>query len=254
VAPTACASADDAAGLLLYADWMIRTVALISICACGAPSLAQVSEPLPRFEALEKQQQMNEQRQLDNLEANRQQDLTRTALPNSGVSTAERALLDLEYNRERERLVREAEDQRQRLQRERDLAEAALPNMRVPRHSSLVVNDPERYILPPAPTGKYYARIEGRFVLVDAMSELVTSVVPVQPTDPTADVPAQPAPSPLPGLPLRRISPTSASVLRNFAVLALPPPPTGHYYARIDGQILLVDGRTELAIERIRPG
>ena len=68
----------------------------------AAPALAQVSEPLPRFEALEQQQQMAEQREFDNLEANRQRDLTRSALPNSGVSEAERALRGLQYDRARE--------------------------------------------------------------------------------------------------------------------------------------------------------
>src|SRR5690606_21084401 len=110
---------------------------------------------------------------------------------------------------------------------------AALLNARIPRNSLVVVTDPERYILPPAPPGKYYARVEGRFVLVDETSQLVTSILPVQPTDPTADVPAGPLPLPDSGLPVRRISPTSATVIRDFTALSLPAPPGGQYYARI---------------------
>ena len=117
-----------------------------------------------------------------------------------------------------------------------------------------MVTDPERYILPPAPPGKYYARVEGRFVLVDETSQLVTSILPIQPTDPTADVPAGPRSLPDNGLPVRRISPTSASVVRDFRALSLPAPPSGQYYATIGGQIVLVDSRTELAVKVIAPG
>lgn len=233
---------------------MIRIAALAGLCLVAAPALAQVSEPLPRFEALEQQQRMAQQREMDNLEANRQRDLARSALPNSDVSEAERALRDLQYNRAREQRLLELDRDRQRVQRERDLANAALLNARIPRNSSVVVTDPESYILPPAPPGKYYARVEGRFVLVDETSQLVTSIVPVQPTDPTADVPAGPLPLPDNGLPVRRISPTSSTVIRDFKALSLPAPPSGQYYAHINGRTVLVDGRTELALKFVDPG
>lgn len=233
---------------------MIRIIAIAAVCVFAAPAFGQVNEPFPRFEGLEMQQQMAEQREFDNLEADRQRDLNRAALPNSGVSTAERALLDMQYNRERDQRLLKLEQDRQRVQRERDLANAALMNARVPAHSSLVVTDPARYILPPAPPGKYYARVEGRFVLVDAASELVTSVLPVQPTDPTADVPAGPRPLPEAALPIRRIGPGSASVIHDFGALSLPRPPKGQYYANVDGRIVLVDARTELAVKLVGPG
>ena len=143
----------------------------------AAPAFAQVSEPLPRFEALEQQQQMNEQHQLDTLEANRQRDLNRSALPNSGVSTAQRALVDQQYDRQRDLLLQDMANTRAREQRERDLANAALSNTRVPASSTLVVTDPERYLLPPSSAGQYYARVDGRFVLVDRMSELVVGAL-----------------------------------------------------------------------------
>jgi Ni/Co efflux regulator RcnB len=230
---------------------MIRIAAIAGFCLIAAPALAQVSEPLPRFEALEQQQRMAQQREMDNIEANRQRDLNRTVQPNSGVSEAERALRGLQYDRAREQRLLELDRDRQRVQRERDLANAALLNARIPRNSSVVVTDPERYILPAPPPGKYYARVEGRFVLVDETSQLVTSILPVQPTDPTADVPAGPLPLPERGLPVRRISPTSASVIHDFRALSLPAPPSGQYYARVDGQTVLVDGRTELALKII---
>jgi len=42
--------------------------------------------------------------------------------------------------------------------------------------------------------------------------------------------------------------------VRDFRALSLPAPPSGQYYASVDGQIVLVDGRTELAVKVIRPG
>ena len=162
----------------------------------------------------------------------------------------------LELRREQDRLLLQLEQDRAREQRERDLLTNALPNTRVPATSTAVVSQPEAYLLPPAPPGKYYARISGRFVIVDATSELVEQVLPVQITDPTADVPAGPRPLPSVdmSLPLRRVAPTSALVIANPASLALPAPPAGQYYARVDGKIVLVEARTELPVKVIRAG
>ncbi|MFT3723590.1 MAG: RcnB family protein [Hyphomonadaceae bacterium] len=222
-------------------------------CAClfTAPALAQASDTLPRFEALEMQQQMNDQRQLDTLEADRQRDLNKSALPNSGVTAAQRALIDQQYEDQRQKLLLQMQNERALKQREQDIAAAALPNTHVPAYSSAVVTDPARYILPPAPPNQYYARIDGRFVLVDRTSELVVSVLPVQPTDPVADVPTGPRPMPAPGLPLRRIAPTSSLVITNYATLGLPAPPGGQYYAGVDGVTVLVDRNTEMAVKLV---
>lgn len=230
---------------------MTRLIALLALSACATPAWAQLDTP-PRFEALEQQMQMEEQRQLDQLEAQRQRDRLNSMLPNSGVSGAEQALRDMENQRRRDDLILRLEQDRLRIQRERDLANAALPNMRVPKSSTAVVSDPEARLLPPAPPGKYYARVQGRYVLVDETSELVTGVLPVQPTDPTADVPAGPRSMTADGLPLRRVSPTSVLVIHDPASLALPAAPGGHYYARVDGRIVLVDGSTELPVKVVR--
>lgn len=230
---------------------MIRTALVACACLFAAPAFAQASDTLPRFEALEMQQQMNEQRQLDTLEADRQRDLGKAALPNSGVTAAQRALIDQQYEDQKQQLLLQLQNQRALEQRERDIAAAALPNTRVPAFSSAVVTDPARYILPPAPPNQYYARIDGRFVLVDRASELVVSVLPVQPTDPVADVPAGPRPMPGPGLPVRRIAPTSSLVIANYGALGLPAPPHGQYYAGVDGMTVLVDSTTEMAVKRV---
>jgi Ni/Co efflux regulator RcnB len=239
-----------------YIGSMLRTLPLVLIAAFAAPAFAQIEQPLPRFEGLEMQIQREEQRQLDELETGRQRERQRALLPGSGASAAEAALRDMELRREQDRLSLQLEQDRAREQRERDLVSNALPNTRVPATSSAVVSQPEAYLLPPAPPGKYYARINGRFVIVDVTSELVEQVLPVQITDPTADVPAVPRPLPTidMGLPFRRVAPTSALVIANPASLALPPPPAGQYYARVDGKIVLVEARTELPVKVVRAG
>ena len=191
---------------------MLKAFPFVGLLFVAMPAHAQL-EPLPRFDALDRQLQMEDQRQLDQFESARQRERYLDNLPGSGVSVAEQAMRDLDDRRERDRLLLKVEQDRQSVARERMLAEAALLNRRVPATSTAVVTSPERYILPPAPAGQFYARVDGRFVLVDRTSELVTGVLPVQPTDPTADVPAGLRPLPAPhsaygGLPMRRVSPT----------------------------------------------
>ena len=118
---------------------MIRLSLVLSLCIFAAPAFAQVSEPLPRFEALEQQQQMNEQHQLDTLEANRQRDLNRGALPNSGVSTAQRALVDQQYDRQRDRLLQDMANTRARMDKGKPrlkIATAAHHSAKMVTHSS----------------------------------------------------------------------------------------------------------------------
>lgn len=232
---------------------MLKLIAPAALVLVALPAYAQLDTP-PRFDALDKQLQMEEQRHLDQLETARQRERDLGIVPGSGVSGAQQALRDLEYQRERDRLLLQAEQDRQRVVRERMLAEAALLNKRVPATSTAVVTSPESHILPPPPPGQYYARVEGRFVLVDRASELVTGILPVQPTDPTADVPAGPRPLPDMSLPARRVSPGSVLVIRDPATLALPPAPKGQYYARVEGRIVLVDARTELPVKVVRAG
>lgn len=230
---------------------MVRHILIAVIALSAAPALAQADQ-LPRFDALDQQLQSLQQHDVDQLNQARDRDRLQTSLPGSGVSEAERALRELAYQRERDQLLLKAEQDRARVQRERDLAAAALPNMRVPRTSTSVVTSPEAALLPPPPPGKYYARVQGRYVQVDGASELVESVPPVQPTDPTADVPAGPRPLPDMSLPARRVSPASILVIRDPGALTLPAAPAGQFYARVDGKVVLVDARTEVPIRVVR--
>ena len=124
---------------------MIRWLLICLPVFMTAPAWAQL-EPLPRFEALEKQFQMEEQRQVDQLETARQREMTSSSLPGSGVSEAERALRGLDYQRQRDSLLLKQEQDRARVQRERDIADAALLNARVPATSTAVVSDPIAYL------------------------------------------------------------------------------------------------------------
>jgi Ni/Co efflux regulator RcnB len=176
----------------------IRAIAIGVVLIGAAPALAQETGLLPRFEALEQQTLALEQQRLDKLETQRQRELTRPATPT--VSQADKALRALEIEREMDHVRLEGAEMRAQRQRQRDLAEAA---RRIASHSSLVIRDPERFLLPPAPSGQYYARLEGRFVLVDATSELVVKVLDPRPTDPKADVPLGAPPELQPPVPDR---------------------------------------------------
>jgi Ni/Co efflux regulator RcnB len=219
--------------------------------ACAAPAAAQESSNLPRFDALEQQKQSAEQDRFDSLERERQRERDFTTNPALGVSGAERGARELEYQREFDRLRLEGDLERAQVQRERDLENAALPNRRIASFSSLVITDPERYVLPPAPPGHYYARLDGRFVLVDRTSELVVKVLDPRLGDPTGDVPVGPRPPVEKPLPIGRIPADSPLVISDFRRLSLPPPPQDQYYARVDGRILLVDAKTGRAVKAV---
>ena len=258
-----------------------RSLALVLVIGWAAPAMAQVTDTLPRFEALEQQQLAVEQNRLDDLARQQQDQRNQNLLPGSGVSSAEQALRDLDYQRETQRILLENQQQREQVARERQLADAALINKTVPSYSSTVIQDPERFILPPAPPGKYYARVDGRFVLVDAGSQLVSKVMPIQPTDPFNDLPAGPLPStqqPLgarvgsdlpnptrssagfgvvsppkqPPLPDFVISRDSPYYIRDPAKRGLGAPPDDHYYANVGRRILLIDASTGRAVALIR--
>jgi Ni/Co efflux regulator RcnB len=226
-------------------------VVSVVMMASAAPAVAQESNNLPRFDALEQQKQSAEQDRFDSLERQRQRERDFTTNPATGVTGAQRGIRDLEYQREFDRLRLEGELERAQVQRERDLESAALPNRRIAPFSSLVVTDPERYVLPPAPPGHYYARLDGRFVLVDRTSELVVKVLDPRLTDPTGDAPVGPRPPVEKPLPIGRIAADSPLVITDFRRLSLPPPPQNQYYARVDGRILLVDAKTERAVKAV---
>ena len=222
----------------------------VVLVAC-APAVAQETDNLPRFDALEQQKQQVEQDRFDSLENQRQRERDFTTNPATGVSGAQRGIRDLQYQREFDKLRLEGDLERAQVQRGRDLDDAALPNRRIAPFSSLVITDPERYVLPPAPPGHYYARLDGRFVLVDRTSELVVKVLDPKLGDPRGDVPVGPRPPVQKPLPNGRIPADSPLVITDFRRLSLPPPPQDQYYARIDGLILLVDAKTERAIKAV---
>ena len=72
--------------------------------------------------------------------------------------------------------------------------------LRAPRHR--VVDRQAPPPLPVAPAGQFYARLDGRFVLVDADSEMVVSILEPSIGDPGNDLPARPLPDTKPGVAL----------------------------------------------------
>ena len=184
---------------------MIRPLCIITLALAAAlvPASALAQEKTftaPRFEGLEQQQQTLEQNRLDSLEKNRRD--AQTAFPNPNRTEADKAVRALDIQRDIDSLRLKLEMDRAAIQRDRTISGATLPNRRISRASILVVTNPETYALPRAPKGQYYARFEGRFVLVDAASEMVVQVLPVTPSDPTRDVPAGPRPTLHPPIPM----------------------------------------------------
>lgn len=179
----------------------MRFVLLFAVAAMSASANAQ-EITAPRYEALEQQLQMLEQREFNTLERERMN--TIIAPPSSTETQAQRALRRLDIEQRQRELILRGEQERALTARERAITEAGIPNRRIAPSSVLVVSEPAAYGLPALPRGKYYARLDGRFVVVDGASELVERILPVQPTDPTADIPAQPRPPLSPPIPADR--------------------------------------------------
>jgi hypothetical protein len=127
-----------------------------------------------------------------------------------------------------------------------------------------VINNPQYYALPKAPAGQYYARVDGRFVLVDGSTNRPVQAFDLQPDERGASIPAITRPRPVeppsryqklprqPALPEQPIGPDSPMVVTEPAKLNLGAAPKDTYYASIEGSIYLIDARTQKAIALIR--
>lgn len=242
---------------------MMRRILLVSaigFAGFAAPALAQSFEA-PRFEALEQQQQQLEQQRYDRLENQRVQDQARALNPNNNISKAEQALRELETRDRFRQLDLQGQIERQPAEREQQIREITLPNRFIPETSNQVISAPESFNLPRAPAGQYYARVEGKFVLVDRGSGLVASVLPSNIGDPTSDIPMGPRPpvaQPLPTNLVGMMVPfTSDRAILNPSMYGLSTPPAGYYYARVDEKIALVDAAsmriTQLMKDEAKP-
>ncbi|MBI1360640.1 MAG: hypothetical protein GC155_10220 [Alphaproteobacteria bacterium] len=178
---------------------------LVLVSATGSVIAQEFTAP--RFEGLEQQQQIQQQNNLDAAQKRLQDERLRTLQPGPagqppGANAAASALRQSEIQDEIYRQQLRAEQDRQHVARENAITDTALPNRRIAKSSVLVVTDPVHYGLPSAPPGQYYARLNGRFVLVDSTSELVVKVLDPRPTDPTGDGPTRPLPRPQPPIPV----------------------------------------------------
>jgi hypothetical protein len=169
-------------------------VALLALVVSG-PAIAQELQP-PRNDGLEQQLLTLEQQRIDSLARRQQFERDQALNPSSGLTTADQALRDLDNRREMDRLLFEGQQLRDQMAREQQLRDAALPNRRVEPFSPTVIQNPEARGLSPAPDGYFYARVDGRDVLVDAGSNLVARVLPPGPNDPVADPPPRALPQP----------------------------------------------------------
>jgi hypothetical protein len=178
---------------------MIRhALSFVALTLLAAPAaLAQAFEP-PPFEALDVQRQMVEQRSFDELEGARRNEITRSI--GNPAEASRSALVQMEINREIDRLRLQGALERDADEREDTISAWTLPNRRIAATSVLVIDRPERFRLPPVPRGSYYARVDGRFVRVDAVSEMVVEVIQPLPADPVSDVPLPPRADPAPGV------------------------------------------------------
>ena len=177
----------------------LRLPAILALAVAAAPgAYAQAFEP-PPFEALEVQRQQAEQQQLDALERQKQDEVFRSSSDPFEASRSALRRMEIESRQDAVRLQGALD--RDAARREETMREWTLPNRRIAASSVLAIQQPAQHGLPPAPKGQYYARVEGRFVLVDAASELVVGVLPVQPADPVRDVPLPPADPPAPPVP-----------------------------------------------------
>ncbi len=251
-------------------------VMAIGLALC-APAFAQGAEP-PRFEAFEQQKADLQQQQFNDLTRARQDEITRPVAPtpNAPYTFGEQQRRVQEIDRQIDKLLLDNELERQAVGRERDIAEASLLNRRIIPTSPLVVKEPGQFALPPPPNGQYYARVEGRYVLVDGRSNLVVRQFERKAGDPTSDVPAgaPPVPQsevaigvpartqyssyggpslpPQPALPSYYTGQDSALVVKDPSLLKLGPAPADTYYAEIGGKIYLVDATTRHVIALVR--
>lgn len=179
----------------------LAMIGLSVLTLTALPAAAQTFQA-PNFYALQQQQQTQNQASID-AQQKRIQDEQMRAIQHPQTA-AQSAIRQSELQSQLQQSQVQIEQQRQQIARENAIAETSLPNRRIAKSSLLVVSDPVRYGLPAAPPGQYYARLNGRFVLVDASSELVVKVLDPTPLDPTGDLPAATPPEPLAPAPIAR--------------------------------------------------
>lgn len=178
---------------------IVHGFAIVAMFGGGGGAAAQ-QFTAPRFDALEQQQQTLRQNNIDATQRRLQDERLRALQP--GANAAASAIRQNELQEQIYQQQRNVDQERQHVARENAITDTALPNRRIAKSSVLVVSDPVHYGLPTAPPDQYYARLNGRFVLVDSTSELVVKVLDIRPTDPTGDLPARPPPPLQPPIPV----------------------------------------------------
>jgi hypothetical protein len=244
----------------------MRYAPLIAIAfGASAPAFAQGVEP-PRFEAFEQQKRDLDQQRIDDFDRQRTNELSRPVTPGQGAGqdAGNRADALREIERQRQQFLLEREVENQAKQRERDIASITATERTILPNAGEVIYDPKTQILPPPPPGDYYARLNGRYVLVDGATHRPIKSFDLQPDEAGSSIPGTTAPRPVqpptryqklakqPPLPTELVPPDSKRVIANPASRNLGLAPPESYYADFEGGIYLIDARTQKAIGLVR--
>lgn len=233
--------------------------------AIGLLAPSAFAQELPRFDAFEQQQRdMNQQRQND-FDKARNNEIARPVPSNqAGAAAAIRAERLQQIERDRQQFQLEREVERSAQQRERDIARITEDNRTILPNASEVIDNPRAYNLPTPQAGQYYARLNGRYVLVDGVTNKPIRSFEVSPDEGGSTIPGTTAPRRTqppqfyqklpqqPSLPSETVARDSKRVITDPDGRFLGKAPPDSYYADFDGAIYLIDARTQKAIALVR--
>ena len=236
----------------------------ISAPALSASAWAQAYEP-PRFEGFEQQQRDLNQQRLDDFDRQRTNELSRPVPPGqSSLAAADRADALRQIDAQRDQFLLERQIENQAKQREREIANLTASERTILPNAAEVVDNPKAYNLPTPPAGQYYARLNGRYVVVDGATNRPIKSFDLSPDEGGSTIPGTTQPRTKqppqfyqklpkqPALPAELVPRDSKRVIADPASRNLGPAPPQSYYADFDGAIYLIDAPTQKAIAQVR--
>jgi len=251
---------------LIYARVRFMKYAVLAT-ALGllAPSaFAQAYEP-PRFDGFEQQQRDLNQQQLDSFDRQRTNELSRPVTPGqSSLDAANRADALRQIDAQRDQFLLERRIENEAKQREREIAKLSEPNQTILPNAAEVIDNPRAYNLPVPPAGQYYARLNGRYALIDGATNRPIKSFDLSPDEGGSTIPGTTPPRPRqppqfyqklpkqPALPAELVPRDSKRVITDPASRNLGPAPPESYYADFDGAIYLIDAPSQKAIAQVR--
>ena len=108
------------------------------------------------------------QQQLDSFDRQRTNELSRPVTPGrSSLDAANRADALRQIDAQRDQFLLERKIENDAKQREREIARLSEPNQTILPNAAEVIDNPRAYNLPVPSAGQYYARLNGRYALID---------------------------------------------------------------------------------------